>query len=130
MSPRLLRNLLLLTAEAERKIRAAGRVPPPREYLLAALAPHAKLVTRAATAAAKADRHAARAQALARECATSALEMADAVAEAVIGTTPAVAHRQPYDPARCAPFDPAKFTVQLVAVPGCRQPVLTAGDLS
>jgi hypothetical protein len=50
------RNLLLLTAEAERKIRAAGRVPVPREYIMNALAPHARLVTRAARSAGKARR--------------------------------------------------------------------------
>jgi hypothetical protein len=120
----------MLTAEAQRQIRAAGRTPPAPEYLLSALLPYAKLVTRAARAAAEAERHAARAQALARECAAAALAMADAVADAVIEAAPSVAQQRAYDPARCAPFDASKHTVQLVAVPGCSQPVLTAGDLS
>lgn len=130
MNVRGFRNLLLLVAEAERKICLAGRVPVPREYLMATLAPYAKLVTRAAAAAGKAERHAARAQALARECAAAALAVADAVADAAIGATPAAAQQAPFDPARCAPFDPSKHTVQLVSVPGRSQPALTAGDLS
>jgi hypothetical protein len=125
------RNLLLLTAEAERKIRAAGREPPSREYLMAVLAQHAKLVTRAAMAAAEAEHQAARAMALARECSAAALGMADAVADAVIEATPAVAHQQPYDPAKCAKFDPSKHTVQLVAVPGLAGTMpVSAGDFS
>jgi hypothetical protein len=118
----MLRNLLLLTAEAERKIRAAGRTPPPREFLMSALATHAKLVTRAARAAATAERQSARAQALAKECASAAVSMADALADACIEALPA----QP----AFAELDPARFTVTLARVPGSRQPSLTAGDLS
>ena len=121
MTPRMLRNLLLLTAECERRIRAAGRVPPPREYLMAALAPQARLVTRAARAAARAERQSARARALARECAAAALSVADAVADACIEVLPA----QP----AFAPFDPAKFTVSLASRPASSPASLTAGDL-
>ena len=50
-------------------------------------------------------------------------EMADAVAGAVIESTPAAAQQAPFDPARCAPFDPSKHTVQLVSpFPAWRAP--------
>jgi hypothetical protein len=104
MSPRTMRNALMLAGEAQRQIRAAGRTPPPQEYLLAVLMAHAKLVTRAAMAAARAERQANRAQALARECAVAALAMADAVAQTVIEATPAVAQHAPFDPRSTAKF--------------------------
>ena len=89
MNVRGFRNLLTLTGEVERQVRAAGRVPPPKEYVMSVLAGHAKLVTRAAKAAREAEDQAVRARALARECADSALQMADCVAAAVIESTPA-----------------------------------------
>ena len=129
MNVRGFRNLLTLTGEAERQVRAAGRVPPPAEYLMAVLAPYAKAATRAAKAAREAERHAARARELARECATAALQAADCVAAAVIESTPA--RQAAYDPAKVTKFDPSKHTVQLVAVHGMAgtRPV-SAGDFS
>ena len=124
MSPRMLRNLLMMTAECERKIRAAGRTVPPREYLMSALAPHAKIVTRAARAAAKADRLAARARVLARECAESAVQMTEAIADSCIEAMPA-------QPAFTG-FDPARHVVVLGA-PAAGLPAehrLTAAELS
>jgi hypothetical protein len=117
-------------SEAERKIRAAGRVPVPREYIMSALAPHARLVTRAARSAGKARRQAEHAQALARECAAAALAMADAVAEAVIESTPAVTEQAPFAPRKTAKFDPAHHVVTLANAPGVSMAPLTAAELS
>lgn len=131
MNVRGFRNLLILTSEVERRVHDAGHVPPPKEFLMDMLAPHAKIAARAAKAARQAQAQAVKARALARECAVSALQAADDVAAAVIESTPAVSRQAAFDPAKCAKFDPAKHTVQLVAVPGLAGTRrVNAGDLS
>jgi hypothetical protein len=72
MRRRVLRNALALADEAESQIVLAGRVPPPREDLLAAFLPAAKSLTRAAVQLERVARLHGEAEFMARASAASA----------------------------------------------------------
>jgi hypothetical protein len=105
---RMVRNLLVLAAEAERQIRAAGRPLPPRDQLLAALAPSAKAVTAASRHLDQSARLHARAEAMAHEA-------VDGAAVTVRSLVAAWAEAVPPEP-RWREFDPSLFRVSLEPV--------------
>lgn len=107
MKRRTLHAAVALADEAERRIRAAGRVPPPRADVLAALIPAAQATVRAA----KAHRRAARWHAIAAEQAETAAGHAASVVSAIVDQWLA---SSPPTERRIVELDPAAFRVELV----------------
>jgi hypothetical protein len=108
MKRRVLRAAVTLAGEAERRIRDAGRVPPDRADVIAALLPAARDVE----AAAKAHHRAALWHAETAARADAAAERAAAAVGQLADTWIVQAARAP----RWAPFDPARHRPALVTV--------------
>jgi hypothetical protein len=104
-----LRAAVTLAEEAERRIREAGRVPPPRADLAAALLPAARDVE----SAARAHRQAAAWHAEMAERAEAAAGRAAAAVAGLADRWIVQAAREP----RWAKFDPQRHRPALVSVP-------------
>lgn len=109
MKRRVLRAAVTLAEEAERRIRSAGRVPPSRADLAAALL----LVAADVTAAAKAHQRAAAWHTQMEAQADAAAEHAAAAIAQLADTWVFQAPQAP----RWAEFDPERHRLGLVAVP-------------
>jgi hypothetical protein len=111
MKRRVLRAAVALADEAGRRIHEAGRVPPPRADLIAALLPVARNVEAAAR-----EHH--RASLWLAETSARADAAAERAAGAVASLTDEWIAQAPPSP-RWAVFDPARHRAALVTVPLC-----------